>query len=61
MVRKYMVGQYCKRQVFGLSKIADDFDYSISHPLMENNFMDNNEVDFWYGIYLYYFFCWKNG
>ena len=23
---------------------------------MENNFLHNNEVDFWYGIYLYEFY-----
>ena len=61
MVQKYMLSQYCKNEVFGLSKIADDFDYSLFHYLMENNFVDDNEVDFWYGIYLYYFLCRKNG
>ena len=55
MVRIYLVGQYCKNEVFGLSKIADDFDYSILHHLMENNFVHNNEVDFWYGNYLFFF------
>ena len=38
-----------------MSKIADGFDYNILHHLMENNFVHSNEVDFWYGIYLYLF------
>ena len=56
MVRKNLVGHYCKNEIFGLSKIADDFDYNIFHHLMENNFVHNNEVAFWYGIYLFYFY-----
>ena len=55
MVHKYLVGQYCKNEVFGLNKIADDFDYSIHHHLMEINLAYKNEVGFWYGIYSYYF------
>ena len=55
-----MVGQNCETEVFGLSKNADDLDHSILHNLMEYNFVDKNEVGFWYGIYLYYF-SWKNG
>ena len=47
MVRKYLVGQYCKNEVFGLKKMVDDFDYCILHHLIENNFVHNNEVDFW--------------
>ena len=50
-----MVGQNCETEVFGLSKNADDLDHSILHNLMEYNFVDKNEVGFWYGIYLYYF------
>ena len=56
MVRKYLVGQYCKNEVFGLSKVVDDFDYSILHHLMENNFVHKNEVGFWYSICLNYFY-----
>ena len=56
MVRKYLAGQYCKNEVFGFSKTVDDFVYSILHHLMENNFVHNNEVDFWYCIYMYYFY-----
>ena len=56
MVRKHLLGQYCKKELFGLNKIADDFYYSIFTHLMEINFVHNNEVDFWHGIYLYYFF-----
>ena len=45
-----------------MSKIADDFDYSILHHLMEINLVHNNEVDFWYGICLYYvYFVAKMG
>ena len=56
MVQKSLVGQYCKNEVFDLNKIVDDFDYSILHHLMENNFLYNKELIFWYGIYLYYFY-----
>ena len=56
MVRKYLVVQYCKNEVFRLSKIVDDFGYSILHHLIENNFVHNNEVDFWYDVHLYYFY-----
>ena len=56
MVRKYLVGQYCKNEVFVLNKVADDFEYRILHYLMENNLAYNKEVDSWYGIYLYYFY-----
>ena len=56
MVRKSLVGQYCKNEIFGLNKDVDDCDYSILHHLMENNLLYNNEVHFWYGIYFYYFF-----
>ena len=35
-----------KKEVFGLRKIVDDFDYSIHHHLMENNFVCNDAVDF---------------
>ena len=56
MVRKCLLGQYCKNKVFGLNKNVDDFDYSFLHHLMENNLLYNNEVDFWYGIFLYYFY-----
>ena len=48
MVRRYLVGQNCKNKVFGLDKIVDDFDYSILHHLMENNFLYDSEVSFWY-------------
>ena len=37
MVRKYLVGQNCKNEVFGLNNIVDDFDYSILHHLMDNS------------------------
>ena len=56
MVRKYLVGQYCKNEDFGLNKFVDDFDYSILNHLMENSLVYNNEVDFWYGKYLHYFY-----
>ena len=56
MVQKYLVCQNCKDEVFGLGKIADDFDYSILHYLMEKKNVRNNDVDFWYGIGLYYFY-----
>ena len=56
MVRKSQVGQYCKNEIFGLNKVVDDCDYSILHHLMESNLLYIKEVDFWYGIYLYYFF-----
>ena len=56
MVQKYLVGQYCKNEVFGSSKIVHDFGYNILHHLMEKTFEHNNEVDFWYCIYLYYFY-----
>ena len=36
MVRKYLVDQYCKNEVFGLNKVVDGFDYNIPHHLMEN-------------------------
>ena len=52
MVQKYLVAQYCKNEVFIWSKIVGYFGYSILHHLMENNFVHNNEVDFWYYIYL---------
>ena len=55
MVRKCLVGQYCKNEVFGLDKIVNGFDYSILHHLMEINLLYNNEVVFWYNIYLYIF------
>ena len=35
MVQKNFVGQNCKVEVFGLSKIVDDFGCSILHHLME--------------------------
>ena len=56
MVQKYLVGQYCKNEDFGLNKFVDVFYYSILHHLMENSLVYNNEVDFWYGKYLYYFY-----
>ena len=56
MLRKYLFGQNCKNKVFGLNKIVDDFDYSILHLLMESNLLYKNEVDFWYGIYSFYFY-----
>ena len=56
MVRKHLVGQYCENKVFGLSNFVDDFGYSILHHLMQNNFVHNNEVDFWYDFYLYDFY-----
>ena len=59
MFQKYLVGLYCKNEVFGWNKIFDDFDYSILHRLMENNLLYNNEVDFWYGIYLFYFYFFE--
>ena len=46
MVRKYLVDQYCKNEVFGLRKIVDGFDYSNHNHLMENNFVRNDEIDF---------------
>ena len=52
MVQKFLVDQYCKNEVFGLRKIVDDFGYSNLHHLMEINFVRNDEVDVWYGIYL---------
>ena len=56
MVQKNLVAQYCKNEVFGWSKIVDDFGYSILHHQMENYFVQNNEVDFWHSVYLYYFY-----
>ena len=55
-VRRYLVGQYCKNEVFGLDKIVDDFDCSILHHLMENNLLYNNQVEFCYDNYLYCFY-----
>ena len=37
MVRKFLVDQYRKNEVFGLNKIVDDFDHNNPHYLMENN------------------------
>ena len=61
MVRKYLVDQYCKNEVFGLRKIVGDSDYSIHHRLLENNFVCNDEVDFYYDICLHCFFVVKIG
>ena len=44
MVRKYLVDQYYRNEVFGLRKFLDDFDYSIHHHLMDNNFVRNDEI-----------------
>ena len=46
MIRKYLVDQYCKNEVFGFRKNVNDSDYSIHHRLMENNFVRIDEVDF---------------
>ena len=46
MVRIYLVGQYCKKEVNGLNKIVDYFVYSFLHPLLENILLFNKEVDF---------------
>ena len=56
MVQKYLVAQYCKNEVFGLSEIVDDFGYKILHPVIENSLVHNNEVHFWFCFYLYYFY-----
>ena len=55
MVRKYLVGQYCRNEVFSLNKIVDNFDNSIFHHMMKTILLYNIEVDLWYGIYLFYF------
>ena len=45
MVRKYLIDQYCKSEVFGLYRIVDDFDYKIPHLLMGNNELCNKGND----------------
>ena len=57
MVQKYLVGQYCKNEVFVSSKIVDDFGYNFLHHLMEKTFVHNIEVDFWYCFYYFFLFC----
>ena len=39
-----------------MKKIVDNFDYSILLHLMENCLLYKNEVDLWYGFFLYYFY-----
>ena len=56
-VSKSGLVKVCSRLLFAPDDLCvDDFDDSILHILMGNNFVHHNEVDFWYGIYLYYFY-----